>query len=59
MRTKRKNSDFKHGTAGLPLPHPNSGLPEFGDLMTWPKSETSVFGFGEGWGEGSRTTDSL
>src|SRR5215510_13029905 len=30
------------------LSQPNSGLPEFGQIMTWPKSETSDFGWGEG-----------
>src|SRR5262245_52011512 len=31
-----------------PSPQPNSGLPEFGHVMRWPKSETSDFGWGEG-----------
>ena len=41
---------LRHG--GTPSPQPNSGLPEFGHSMTWPKSETSDFGWGEGGGEG-------
>src|SRR5262249_16778629 len=29
----------------LPREQPNSGLPEFGRLIDWPKSETSDFGW--------------
>src|SRR5215510_6908268 len=39
-----------HGHGGTPSPQPNSGLPEFGHSMRWPKSETSDFGWGEGAG---------
>ena len=35
-----------------PSPQPNSGSPEFGTLER-PKSETSDFGVGEGWGGGA------
>jgi len=33
-----------------PLPHPNSGLPEFG-IVEWQKSDISDFCW-RGWGEG-------
>src|SRR5262245_40470565 len=47
----------RHG--GTPSPQPNSGLPEFGRSMTWPKSETSDFGWGEGGGEGATNSRSF
>jgi very-short-patch-repair endonuclease len=31
-----------------PPPHPNSGLPEFGQAYPWPKSDRSDFGWGRG-----------
>ena len=50
---------FRSRHGGTPSPQPNSGLPEFGHLMTWPKSETSDFGGGEGWVRGFGPIDSL
>src|SRR5262245_31627672 len=49
-----RRSQSRHGWP--PYPQPNSGLPEFGHLLTWPKSETSDFGWGEGGGEGGPTS---
>src|SRR5262249_51443798 len=43
---------------GPPPPQLDSGFPEFGQLLTWPKSETSDLGWGEGGGEGEPTSRS-
>jgi len=39
----------------LPRLHANSGLPEFGRFIDWPKSETSDFG----WRDRERACDKL
>src|SRR5262249_5864541 len=55
-RDVERRSQSRHG--GTPHPPLNSGLPECGHLLTWPKSETSDFGWGEGGGEGEPTSRS-
>src|SRR5215471_13584324 len=48
----RESACEEIGVAGamlvIALSHPNSGLPEFGQFESWPKSDESDFGCGKG-----------
>ena len=45
VRLCLKQFSAAHSVHSLPRLQPNSGLPEFGHSITWPKSETSDFGW--------------